>query len=470
MFADRWQSVITDHAAVGLQVALIALAIVITIHILLRKTDPKASLMWIALVWFAPFFGAVFYILFGINRIRSRARRLVALPDNPGLENTVETENIIKNHWNEFEILTDRVTKSERHSGNDIKILEGVETAHQAMIGAINQAKHTILLSTYIFRNDDLGNGLADALIIADKRGVDVRVLLDGVGSGFFRSRIFRRLKKGGVESRRFLHSIWPWRMPYLNLRNHRKLLLIDGRTAFTGSLNIGRVLNLETHFKITGPVLTDFMAAFEQDWLLSGGGSLPQLFALITQDKSGQVAARGILSGPIYSRERLRWVLLGAMGAATRQIRIVSPYFIPDRGLLSGLLLAVLRGVRVEIILPKHSNYAFADWASHRQILELLRSGCSIYYRSDVFDHSKITTIDGQWALIGSSNWDARSLRLNFEFDLECESPVFCKEIDEIIDARIAASERLSWESYNERSQLAKIRDSAARLLLPYL
>jgi len=471
MFGEWGHTDIGLVLTIAFQVVLISVSVILTIHILLHKSDPKASLMWIALIWFAPIFGAVFYLLFGINRISRRANRLVPkINPNPSLSQERDDFDFTDDSWVEFHRLGNRVTHSRRCLGNDIEILEGVEPIHDSMIAAIQAAEKTISLTTYIFRRDKLGKALANALIEADQRGVDVKVLLDGVGNGFIRSKTYRQLRKGGVGIQRFLHNVWPWRMPLMNLRVHRKLLIVDNHTAFTGSMNIGRVKNLETHFKVTGPVISHFIKAFEYDWLLAGGLALSEDFQGSFNTTFGKVAARGILSGPIYKRERLRWIILGALGAATKNIRIVTPYFIPDQGLLSGLILAALKGVRIEIILPKKSNYVFADWASHWQMKELLRAGCHIYHRSDVFDHSKLMTVDGHWALLGSSNWDARSLRLNFEFDMECENADFVSELDQLISERQGKSDLLSWDEFENRSIFAKLRDSAARLLLPYL
>jgi len=471
MFGEWWHTDLGLALTLIFQIMFIVVSICLTIHILLYKSDPKASLMWIALVWFAPLFGAAFYLLFGINRITRRAQRLIRSGKLDPESNTEQDDfDFADDPWIEFRRLGNHVTQSRRFRGNNIDILEGIETIHEAMMFAIQSAEKTILLSSYIFRRDELGIALTNALVKADQRGVDVKVLLDGVGNGFFRSKTYRQLNAGGVDVRRFLHSVWPWRMPLMNLRNHRKLLVVDNHTAFTGSMNIGRVRNLETHFEIRGPVIKQFMKAFEHDWVLAGGSSLPEGFKGAFNTEVGNVVSRGILSGPIYKRERLRWIILGAVNAATKNIRIVTPYFIPDQGLLSGLILAALKGVKVEIILPKKSNYIFADWASHHQIKDLLRAGCYIYHRPNIFDHSKLMTVDGHWALLGSSNWDARSLRLNFEFDLECESIELVTELDVLIQSRLDASKALTWEAFESRSTFLKLRDAAARLLLPYL
>ncbi|MEP3655647.1 MAG: phospholipase D-like domain-containing protein [Litorimonas sp.] len=473
MFESWWNTEIGVLLTFGMQALFIAVSVSLTVHILLNKSDPKASLMWIALVWFAPVFGAVFYLLFGINRISRRAARLEESPQR-SFSSSTEYEHPASDQEEslglEFHRLGNFVTRSHRTLHNRIEILQGVTEIHDEMRRAIEAADTSIILSTFIFKNDTLGKEIAQTLVRAAQRGVDVKVLLDGVGRGPFSSRIRKRLENGGVDLQRFLHGFWPWRAPFLNLRNHRKILVIDGRTAFTGSLNIGRVKNLETHFKIHGPVTKQFTETFKKDWALACGKALPDDVLKKNFERSGNVIARGIRSGPAYENERLRWIILGALGCAKREIRVVTPYFIPDRGLLSGLTLAALKGVDVEIVLPKHSNFPFADWAAEHQLKGLIEAGCNIYRRSDLFDHSKLMTIDGKWALVGSSNWDARSLRLNFEFDLECEDSEFIANLNEVIAERRVNSSLVRLADLENSSMIKRLRDASARLLLPYL
>ena len=453
-----------------LNTLIVIIGVTATVHILLRKSDPKAALLWISLVWLAPIIGAVTYVLFGINRLDRRARRLVVPPLLTHEQTGTVPKSVSKSaKWAAHDRLARAVSHLNLTSGNDVEIYEGVADIHDAMIHAIRSAKNSILLSTYIFRKGELGRSVAEALIEADQRGVDVKVLLDGVGAGYLRSRLFYEMKKGGVEVRRFMHSFWPWRMPYLNLRTHRKWLIIDAETVFTGSANIGFVRNLETQFKITGPVVEQCIDMFDFDWRLTGGPPVDLATSPLSNDGSS-ILFRGIPSGPIYPRERLRLILMAAIGRATDRIRILTPYFIPDNAMVAELVLASLRGVSVEIYLPKKSNYFFADWAARWQLQELLNAGCQVYLRDHIFDHSKMMTLDGEWALIGSSNWDARSFRLNFEYDLECYSPEFVSKLDKIIDQRRDASEEIDPIAYRQRSALKKLKESAARLLLPYL
>jgi len=448
----------------------VILSLGLSIDVLLRKTDSRSSLLWLVILWLAPYIGAFLYMVFGINRVSNRAARL----DFHDMRGAPDETRGLASHWKRWGaqmVLGRRVSGSELMAGNTIELISGNDDIHAKIISDINEATDNLVLATYIFRKDELGIAVADALVSAMDRGVDVRVLLDGFGNSVYRSGIYRYLRNRGVNTRRFLHSIWPWRMPYLNLRNHRKILVIDNKIAFTGSGNIGEVDNIETHYRMTGPITEQLHDQFELDWALDQK-SPAELKTRTTKPPvidNGQIL-RVIPSGPAFKRENLRWVILGALGSAKTNIRIVTPYFVPDRGLIAGLILAAYRGVKVELILPEKSNYFFVDWASRRQLKELARAGCKIYMRPDRFDHSKIMTIDGSWALIGSSNWDARSMRLNFEMDVECYDKAFCASLNELIDARRHKAVPLAAGYYEKRSPLLKIRDSVARLALPYL
>ncbi|NNE57911.1 MAG: hypothetical protein HKN36_07385 [Hellea sp.] len=444
------------------------ISIFLTVHILLKKSDHRSSLLWMALVWAMPIFGGLFYILFGVNRISTRAAKLnyqssKTIPKLEAGENSSD-------HWQSFNRLGKAVSGSPLLFGHVEEIISGNEIIHERLLESISQAHDSIFLSTYIFRKDKLGLELADQLIAARKRGVEVKILLDGFGNFFYRSGIYKYLKKGGINTKRFLHSIWPWGMPYLNLRNHRKILLIDGKIGFTGSCNIGEVSNIETQFKLSGEIVEALAEIFANDWNMITRENIPRMQTKHIQAMDKAPNMRLISSGPNQKQEKIRWTILGAMGAAQSHIRIVTPYFAPDRGLISGLILAALRGINIEIILPSRSNYPFIDWASSRQFKPLLAVGVKIFRRDGVFDHSKMMTVDKKWALIGSSNWDAHSIRLNFELDIECHDPNFTHQIDQLIDMRRNSSQLVIKDDYDDRNVFYKIRDSFARLFLPYL
>jgi cardiolipin synthase len=347
------------------------------------------------------------------------------------------------------------------------------------MLAAIAGARRAVAMTSYIFRDDAAGKEFAEALIAAKARGVKVCVLLDSVGIGYFFPKILYRLQAGGVVAARFLHTWLPWRMPFLNMRNHRKLLVVDGATAFIGGMNIGaenskrldpKNFITDIHFRVQGPVVRQAMEAFARDWSFTTGENLDEDFWWPDLAAVGAVHARGLRSGPDADIFKLELILGAALTLAKKRIRILTPYFLPDARLQFAIAQACLRGVEVDIVIPEHGNYLIMDWAMRAHLRFSNHIAANIFTTPLPFDHSKLCTLDGAWCLIGSSNWDARSFRLNFEFDLECYDPALVNVLDDIIDAKIARGTRLEIRALIARPVWIRLRDAAARLMMPYL
>lgn len=449
----------------------LALAVGVTVHVLLTKREVGSSVAWIGLAWLAPILGSVLYLLLGINRVRRRAISLRRPRASTHARNLAQART---DHLSALDHAGQRITGRPAEGGNAIQILRNGDNTYPQMLAAIDAATRSIALSSYIFRADAAGDPFIEALTRAKNRGVEVRVLIDGYGGGYFTSSTYYRLRKAGVPAARFLHSTLPWRMPFLNLRSHKKILGIDGRTVFTGGLNIGAE-NLtdthpkhpvfDTHFKFEGPIVGQLIDVFAADWLfaaqetLSGDAWFPAL------EPVGDSTARVVTSGPDNDLEKIEFVVLAALSCARKSIRIMTPYFLPDERIITALSLAAYRGVEVDLVLPEHSNHPTVDWGSRVQMSPLLNAGCRVWTYPAPFNHSKLMTIDDLWALVGSANWDIRSFRLNFELDLEVYHSGVVQQIDALITAH--QKSRLT----TERGSLAlRLRDGAARLLVPYL
>jgi cardiolipin synthase len=447
------------------------LAVGVTVHVLLTKREAGSSVAWIGLAWLAPIMGSVLYLLLGINRVRRRAQSLHR-PRPPKRTRNVATAR--SDHLAALEHAGRQITGRPTEDGNSIQLLQNGDNAYPQMLAAIDGATRSIALSSYIFRADVAGNPFIEALTRAKDRGVDVRVLIDGYGGGYFTSSTYHRLRRAGVPAARFLHSTLPWRMPFLNLRSHKKILGIDGRVVFTGGLNIG-VENLtrthpkhpvfDTHFRFEGPIVAQLIDVFAADWLfatketLSGDAWFPAL------SPAGDSTSRVVTSGPDNDLEKIEFVVLSALSCARKSIKIMTPYFLPDERIITALSLAAFRGVEVDLVLPEHSNHPTVDWGSRVQMSPLLKAGCRVWTYPAPFNHSKLMTVDDLWALVGSANWDVRSFRLNFELDLEIYTSGVVREIDSLITAHQKA--RLTLD---HRALALKLRDGAARLLVPYL
>jgi cardiolipin synthase A/B len=457
----------------------VLVAATVTVDVLLKKSDVRGALGWIGAAWFSPVLGALLYYLFGINRVTRRALKMGRLGDAQA--DPPRSATIADAPANICELLevSGRVSGLPLTDGNRLSVLAGGDGAYPQMLDAIANAQKSVALASYIFRHDAAGNAFADALIAAKARGVKVCVLLDSIGIGYFFPLIFYRLLRGGVNAARFLHTWLPWRMPFLNMRNHRKILVIDGATAFVGGMNIGAENSqslspgdfiTDIHFRVEGPVVRLVMDAFARDWNFTTDETLEEDFWWPQLPPSGKVYARGLSSGPDNDIYKLEMILGAALTLAKKRIRILTPYFLPDARLQFAIAQACLRGVEVDIVIPETCNFLLMDWAMRAHLRFFRHMAVNVYTTPLPFDHSKLCTMDGGWSLIGSSNWDARSFRLNFEFDLECHDPVLTGTLDDIIDGRIARGRRLDIQALTARPVWIRLRDAAARLMMPYL
>jgi cardiolipin synthase A/B len=455
--------------------AHVLVASAVTVHVLLYKRNIGTSISWMGIAWLSPFIGALLYFALGINRVKRRAQRLwrkrvptyaVASP-KPGLGDI--------DPLTPLEYAIGRLTGLPSESGNDAGLFRNGDDAYPAMIAAIERAEKTVGLSSYIFRADSSGQKFIDALVRAKGRGVEVRVLIDGVGSGYFWSGTYVALKRAGVPVARFLHSYFPWRTPFLNLRNHRKILVVDGRLAFVGGINIGdenvqastpKHPVRDTHFSIEGPVVEQIVEAFADDWLFETGEKLPDEGWFPALSPRGKLLARAVASGPDEHLEQIEFAALHAISCARESIRIVTPYFLPPDVLTTALGLAAMRGLIVDIVVPEHSNHAVLDWARRVPMRVMMEAGCRVWLRPAPFDHSKLMSIDDSWSMIGSANWDTRSFRLNFELNVEVQGPEFAHLITDMT----RTGRQLTVEELDGDSLPLKLRNSAARLLQPYL
>jgi cardiolipin synthase len=220
----------------------------------------------------------------------------------------------------------------------------------------------------------------------------------------------------------------------------------------------------------VTGSVVAELQEAFANDWMFTTGEILDGDLWFPELSETGQVIARVVTDGPDEDFEKLRLTLLAALAEAQESVQILTPYFLPDTALISALNLAALRGVRVDIVLPAKNNLPFVHWASRAMWWQVLERGCKIWLTPPPFDHSKLMIVDGHWVLLGSANWDARSLRLNFELNVECYGREFAGAMQQVFQRKIASAREVTLAEADSRSLPAKLRDATARLFSPYL
>lgn len=444
------------------------------IHILLRKDDDNAAISWIGLVLLSPFLGSFIYWIFGINRVKRQAKDIKPDKGCLSLQHADKFKDVIPERWVALMHMGRAIHHAEYFEGNRVGILKNGDEAYPAMIKAIDQAQSSIFLSSYIFDYDVAGKQFVKALCEAHRRGVSVRVLIDGIGLGISWRRTDINLRKAGIKTARFFPARWFSRSRFINLRNHRKILSIDSNIAFIGGINIREgnlLLNAprspvqDVHFEVRGPVIDQINDVFAEDWFFSKGEVLEVAKAQV--ENAGDVIARILPDGPDANYQKLQWTLLGAVNSAQSCIRIVTPYFIPDDILLSALQAASLRGIDVEVIIPKKSNILFFNWAMRANFQKLFEFGIKLYESPQPFDHSKIFLVDDRWTFIGSSNWDARSLHLNFEINLECYDEVLNADLSGIFEQKKGLSVPVQPVKYSLAQQLGY---NLFRLASPYL
>jgi cardiolipin synthase A/B len=443
-------------------------------HAVIYKRDPRSAALWVLLAWLLPIVGAILYVFFGVNRVQRRAARLRR--DLVRVRTTSESdERLPVTELVPLARLVGEVVERPLLPGNTIEPLVDGAEAYPAMLEAIDAARTSVALASYIFHADGIGESFVNALVRAQQRGVAVRVLIDDVSCRFSLHSPAKPLRRAGVPVGDFNPPMVPARLNAFNLRNHRKILVVDGELGFTGGMNIdrrywGRGAYRDTHFRLRGPVVAHLMEVFADDWLfttdeaLRGAEWFPQIAGV------GSSLARGVEAGPDESFERLRWAYIGALNAARRSVRICTPYFLPDSGIISALDAAALRGVDVDIVLPEETDLPHIHWAMIHQLWQVLDRGCHVWMRPGPFDHSKLMVVDAYWSFVGSGNWDARSLRLNFEFNVESYCPAFGRYMDRLIVERRDASLPITLSDVNARPPAMKLRDGIARLFAPLL
>lgn len=458
-------------------------------HALLYKSNPRSALGWIAVCLTFPFAGAIFYCLFGINRVQTRAKVLDQRSDfrlHVGYERSEDVHVVppttlpMPSHLRELTRMSDAVTGRPLTSGNRIEPLYNGEQAYPVMLEAIANARHHLYLTTYLFTSDETGHRFVNALSQASQRGVDVKVMIDGVGEWYSLPRIGNLLKQHGLPMARFLPPTLVPPSVHINLRNHRKILVADNQIGFTGGMNLGdrHLVNRggnqqgtkDIHFRLTGPVVEDMAQVFLSDWQFVTGEYIPPPTTSTNTEIFGNAICRTIVDGPNEDLGRLATILVGAIALARKRIVIVTPYFLPSQELIVALQAAALRGVQVTVVLPAKNNLPFIHWATRNMLWQLLRWGVRVYYQPPPFAHTKLFLVDNHYTQIGSANIDSRSLRLNFEMAIEVYDEAFSALLTDHVASLLTQSQEIFLEDIERRALFVRTRDAMAWLFSPYL
>lgn len=450
--------------------------------VLLRKKEASSTIAWILVLVFLPVVGVVLFWFLGRDRVRRPVREKastnvtvrqhlsdLAVPMTESLE-TMERDD--DGEQRGLMRLAARVGRMDVAGGNRIALLTDATSTYDAHIAAIEQAHDHVHVMFYIFRPDDQGRRFRDALVAAARRGVRVRLLVDGFGSRSLGSRFLAPLLEAGGHFAWFL-PLDPVRRAWtINLRNHRKLMVVDGDVGFTGGINVGEEFLpwRDVHLRVEGPAVHQLQAIFVEDWYFAARYNLvhPAFFPHV--EPVGHSAMQMVESGPDGTVESIHRLYVAAITSARRRVSVTTPYFVPDRALLVALQTTALRGVDVRLILPRHSNHRVTFHAGRSYYDELLDAGVKIHEYLPGMVHAKTMVIDGTFASVGSANLDSRSFRLSFELIAALWDREAVGELERIFEEDLRHTERVQVDHWRQRGLGQRVKEGFGRLCGPLL
>lgn len=479
--AEVWQYIMTNAWVHNTFLVVYAATIFLILGIVLAENrNPVKSLAWITVLLLLPVVGIILYIFFGRNirntrmisrRNRRRLKRAERYrnPDLSTLGLREQTQQQIK--------LARSLCEAQFFPGNDIRIFTSGQAKMAALEADLRAATKYINLQYYIFTDDNVGRRIADILMEKARQGVKVRVIYDHVGSFRTGNHFWHKMKKAGVECHPFFKVTLPVFGSRINWRNHRKLVIIDGKVGYVGGMNIadryitgGKKFKTwrDAHLRVTGPAVRSLQYSFAVDWNFMG---MPLIEDEVPETpETGEMGAQLVTSGPTSSWSNDELIYQRAIASAQKRIFIQTPYFLPTDGLLKALQTAALSHVDVRIILPQHSDSRMLDYASFSYIAECLRSGIKIYLYEAGMMHAKTMIVDDEVAAVGSTNFDFRSFEHNFEVNMFIFSRQFNERMTSIFMSDLRHSRRLLQSQWARRSFFHKAAESVVRLLSPIL
>jgi cardiolipin synthase len=470
------------------------LTLVTLLWVLSSRKEPSSTVAWIFVIVLMPFLGPVFYYLFGYQHVsrplsrKQRHRRWFQTTkansqvdwtprdaDSDAAEPYPEPDE----EWSDFARLAQRYGASPITSGNRVEHYREGTPAFEAMLASIHNAREHIHLETFIFQPDSLGELFLDALTERARHGVQVRLLYDAMGSLHLKPKKLRDLELAGGRVSVFLPINPLRRRIQVNMRNHRKLMIVDGNVGYIGGLNVGdeyrsRVARFgywrDTHLRIEGPAVSGLQQIFIEDWDFAAAENLSQQNYFPPQRRDGPHHLQIIGSGPDSTVKGIREVYFSAILQAQKRVWIATPYFVPDSGLLDALCLAAHRGVDVRLLGLHHPDKWVPLFAGRYYWDDVLRAGVKVYQYTKGMMHSKVMLVDGEWASVGSANLDNRSLHLNFEANCLLYSARLAMDLEMAFLEDLTTSVRLDRHIFPARPWASRLLDNACRLMSPVL
>lgn len=471
-------------------IVIVIVTICLIIH---EKRDPVKALAWITVIALLPVAGMILYLLFGRNHRKEKIFNRKEIKDLEQFDELSRTQlelisnpdsllkQDIKDNKDIITLLLNN-NKAPLTLHNKVKILNNGKDTFAAILEALKSAKSFIHLEYYIFENDRIGGRIAKILMDKARKGVDVRFIYDDVGSWGLSPMFIKKLRKAGVKVSCFMPVVFPWLTSKVNYRNHRKIIVVDGRVAFTGGINIAdryirrsKPLGFwrDTHLQIEGGAVNMLQAVFATDWYFVSRkkellNDYDKYFpeTAETNESPIQIAS----SGPDSDWASIMQACFAAITKARHHIYITSPYFLPNQAILTALKVAALSGIDVKILIPSKSDSKIVYWATRSYIEELIDAGINVYMYKRGFTHSKLIMIDGTFCSIGTANMDIRSFEDNFEVSALMYDRKVAEELEGYFLDDLKRSVLITKEKWDKRSNLHNIYESVSRLMSPLL
>ncbi len=479
-------TVSTIILVVGASIYLLLIAYIV--YSLLRENrDPEITLAWVLGLTLLPFFGLILYLNFGRNF------RKIKIFSRKGLTDLVRIEEISQNQIEDLSSITsnesDYLAKSNiiklllnnskavLTARNQVQILQNGDATFAAILDDLEKAQHHIHLEYYIYEDDDIGNRIKQVLIEKARQGLEVKLIIDAIGSWGLGSRFLKDLRKNGIEVGIFMPVRFPLVANKINYRNHRKIIVVDGKIGFVGGLNIAdRYIHgtpelgiwRDTHLKIQGDAVQSLQTIFITDWYFITKHYLSGAHYFPLHEIRDQLLVQVTSSGPDSDWSNIMQAYFTAITTAEKNIYISTPYFIPNESILTALKTAALSGVDVKLILPGNSDVRTTWYSSISYVEELLMAGVDVYIYRDGFNHGKIMMVDDVFTSIGTANMDGRSFNKNFEVNALIYDRETARQMRDSFMNDISHSDKVYLQEFLTRPRKQKIKESFCRVLGP--
>lgn len=465
-------------------------ALLSIVIVFFQRRDPKTVWTWLLVLYFIPILGFVLYLLLGQDMRKRKMFRLKEMEDSLNSQIQKQEETIFRNEFNLSDGLLEdyhdlvlynlEALQAAYSDDNEVTIYTDGNEKFDALIEAIDSAEKFIHIQYYIIKNDILFERIVKHLVKKVEEGVEVRVLCDGMGGRFVKESYWKALRKKGIQVAIFFPPLLKRLQLRINYRNHRKIAVIDGKTAFVGGFNIGKeYIGLDkrfgywrdTHLKIEGSAVAQLQIRFILDWnyaakddLFSQEGYFPEIKG------KGNVGVQIVSSGPDSRYQEIRDNYVRLISKAKKNIYIQTPYFIPDEALMTALRVAAMSGVDVKLMIPCKPDHMFVYWATYSFVGDLLAAGAKCYTYDDGFLHAKGIMVDGLASSYGTANMDMRSFYLNFEVNAVLYSSEITKKLESIFLKDLGKCTEITPYDYSRRKLSIRLKEQVSRLLSPLM